>query len=124
MYEAEIACFGFVVPGCEAAGAFEFIEGAFDLISQSVDMVVNRDLDFTPLPCGNDREAAATFHVVSNTISVISLIGDQNFRLRTIRLHNQVVASIIGNFPACNFRCYGEPFGVCAEVNLCRKATF
>ena len=122
--EAEIACFGFIVSGCKASCALELVKGAFNLISQGIDVVINRDRNLTPFPCGDHSNTATMLHIFTDAVGVISLIGNQNFWFRADRIHDQVIAFVIRHFAARYFCRYREPFGIGAEMNFCRKAAF
>ena len=68
MNEAEIACGGFVVAGCEASGAFELVEAAFDAVAERVDETVDGNGFLAIGAAWNDRHCAALFEAVADLI--------------------------------------------------------
>ena len=123
MDEAEIACCGFVVSGCQAPGVLEFVEAALDAVSESVDVVIDRGLDLSPVTHWNDRDAAVGFSVLTDAVGVIALVGDENLWFQCLRIHHEIVALVIRDFPAGDFRRNRKPFGVGTEMNFGREAT-
>ena len=86
-------------------------------------MTVDGVLDFAVPLGGNDRNAAPAFYVLTNEISVIAFIGDQNFRFWAIP-HDRIIALEIGDLAARDGSFYRQSGCVDAEMNFCREATF
>lgn len=124
MDEPEIACGGFVVSGCQASGAFEFVEAAFDLIAQRVDKIIDGDWMFPVGSAWNDRRATMFFYCLSDMIGIIPLVGDENLRRWKIALHQGVKAFVIRDFTSGDFGSHGQAIGVGDQMNLGREATF
>ena len=123
MDEAQIACGGFVVPGCQATRVLEFVEAALDAVSEGVNVVVDRDLELSSATHRNDRDATFRFGVLADAVSVVSLVGDENLRFRRVGVHHEIVALVVRDFPAGDLRRDRQPFGVGAEMNFGREAT-
>lgn len=122
--EAEVACGGFVVSGCQAPRVLELVEAALDAVSEGVDVVVDRGLDLSSTTHRNDRDAAIRACVFTDAVGVIAFIGDENLRVRRVGVHHEIVALVVRNFPAGDLRRDREPFGVGAEMNFGREAAF
>ena len=76
MDEAEVTVGCFIVSGCEAAGIFELVEAPFDHVAQGIDCGIDGKLDQS-VPLGWDhRDTAALFHIFTNEVSVIALVGE------------------------------------------------
>ncbi len=80
-------------------------------------MAVDRNLRFAVPLGGNDRYAAAAFHIVSNKISVIAFICDENFRFWAIP-HDRAIAFEIRDLAARDGGGYRQPSRVDAEMNF------
>lgn len=124
MQEARVAVGGFIISGGDAARVFQLVEATLDAVSQSVDELIDSDLHLASAAHRNDGDAAFGFHVVANAIGVIALVGDQHFGFRPFGVHHDVVALVVRDFAAGDFRRDREPFAGDAEMNFCRKATF
>jgi hypothetical protein len=77
--EAEIACCGFVVACCEAAGAFEFVEAALDAVSKGISYCIDEDWYFAVCFAHDDWGAATAYDDVSDVIAVITPICQDDF---------------------------------------------
>ena len=124
MDEGEIAYGGFVVSCGEAACVLQSVEATLDPVAQAVDEIVDGDLDFAPLAHGNDGNAAAVPDVGADGVGIIALVGNENFRIGRFGVHHEVVALVVRDFPAGDFRRDGEPFGVRPEVDFRGEAAF
>ena len=124
MDEAEIACGGFVVSGCQAARILELVEAALDTVSEGVDVIVDRDLDLSSATHRDDRDAAIRLGVLADPVGVIPLVGDENLRFWRVGVHHQIVALVVRDFPAGDLRRDRESFRVGAEMDFGRDAAF
>src|SRR5258705_1133451 len=124
MDEAEIACSGFVVSSCEAARILEFVEAAFDTISEGVDVVIDRDLDLSSASHRDDCDAAFGLGMLTDAVGIVSFVGDENLGGWRVCVHHEVVALVVRDLPAGDLRCDGEPFGVGTEMDFGREAAF
>jgi len=87
--EAEVAVCGFVVSCCESAGIFEFVKAAFDHVAQGIYGRIDRELD-QAVPLGRDhRDTAALFHILTNEVSIIALVGEQDFGCWSVGVHDR-----------------------------------
>lgn len=103
MQEAGVAVGGFIVSGRHAPRVFEFVEAAFDAVSQSVDVLIDCDVHFAPAAHRNDGDAAFRLQIVADSIGIIALVGDEHFRFRSFDVHHDVVALVIGDFAEGRF---------------------
>lgn len=124
MQEAGFAVCGFIISGGDAPRVFELVEAALDAVSQAVDAPVNCNLPFAPAGYGNDGDAVSRLPVVADAVGVVAVVGDENFWLRPFGFHHDVIAFVVRDFAAGDFRRDREPFAVGAEMYLCRKAAF
>jgi len=118
MDEGEIACGGFVVSSGEASSVLESVEATLDPVAEGVDEVVDGDLDFAAAAHGNDGNAASFFDVGAQAVGVIALVGDKHFRVGRFGVHHEVIALVVRDFSAGDFRRDREPFGVRPEVDF------
>ena len=79
MSEAKVACCGFVVSCCKAAGAFEFIEAALNAVSQSISCCIDKNWYFAVCFAHYDWGAATAYDDVSDVIAVITPICQDDF---------------------------------------------
>ena len=124
MDEAELAFGGFIIAGCQSSGVLELVEAAFHHIAQGVDCGIDRQLNQAVALGRDNRGATALFHIFANEIRIIASICQQHFWLWSICCNHEVIAFVIGNFPATDFSGYGKSDGICPEMNFGRKATF
>ena len=122
--EAEIACGGFVVSGCQAARVLELVEAALDAVPEGVDVIVDRDLDLSPATHRNDRDAALGLGVLADAVGVVALVGDEHLRRGRVGVHHEVVALVVRDLPAGDLGRDREAFGIGAEMDFGREATF
>lgn len=118
MDEGEIACGGLVVSRCQAPGVLEPIEAPLDPVAQGVDEIIDGDLDSTASAHGNDGNAASVLDVGAHGVGIITLVGDEHFRVGHFAIHHEVVALVVRDFAAGDFRRDREPFGVGPEVDF------
>ena len=81
MNEAKITCGSFVVASCQSPGAFEFVEAAFNLVSQNVSYGIHLDGYLSVGLSGNDRPATALNDRVSDMVVVVATISKKHFGL-------------------------------------------
>lgn len=124
MNEAEITGGGFIISCGEASRAFEAVDAALDSISDGVDEVVDDDRLLAVLAAWDDSFGAARSCVISNGVGIITAVGDHDLRIGAVGGHDEVVAFVIRDFPAGDFRRDGEAFAVGAEVDFGGEAAF
>ena len=124
MDDAEVACCCFVVPGCEASGAFELVEAALDLVSKGIDKPIDCNNLLSVGPGRNDRCSTTPFYSGADVIGVITLIGNEDFCSGQVAINKNIIAFIVGHFPAGDFCSDRKSHGVGDQMNLGRKATF
>ena len=124
MDEAEIAGGRFIISCCEASRVFETVDAAFDAVSERVDAFVDDDFDLAVFSAGDDRFGAARLEILANVIGIISAIGEDDFRRGAVGVHHDVVAFVVRDFAAGDFRRDGETFRVSAEVDFGGEAAF
>lgn len=95
MSEAEIACGGFVVACCEAAGAFEFVKAPLNTVSQGVSYCIDEDWHFAVGFAHDDGGAATACDDVSDVIAVITPICQDDFGVRQVIVHQHIKTFII-----------------------------
>ena len=122
MDKSKVACRRFVVAGCQPSGIFKFVEATLNLISQGVDIAIDRNLYFPVFARRDHGIATPAFHIFANEIRIIASICQQHFWLWSICCNHEVIAFVIGNFPATDFSGYGKSDGICPEMNFGRKA--
>lgn len=122
--EAEIARGGLVVSGRQSAGVLELVEAALDAVPEGVDVVVDRDLNFSPASRRDDGGAAVGLGVRADAVGVVALVGDQHLWRGRVGVHHEVVALVVRDFPAGDLGGDREAFGVGAEMDFGREATF
>lgn len=122
--EAEIARGCFVVSGRQPTRVLELVEAALDAVPEGVDVVVDRDLDFSPASRRDDRDPAVGLGVRADAVGIVSLVGDENLRRGRVGVHHEVVALVVRDLAAGDFRGDREAFGVGAEMDFGREATF
>ena len=72
----EVACSSLVVSCCKSLGAFEFVEAALNLISQSIDEAINWN-DLLSIGLGwNDRCPTALFDIASDMDTATRPVSD------------------------------------------------
>ena len=85
---------------------------------------IDRQLD-QGISLGRDHgDAAAPLHIFANEVSVIALVGQQDFRLGAVGIHDRQIAFVIGDFTAAQGESYGQAQRIDAEMDFGRKATF
>lgn len=124
MNDAEVACCCFVVPGCEASGAFEFVEATLYLVSKGIDKPIDCNDLLSVGPGRNDRCSATPFYSGADVIGVITLVGNEDLCSGQVAINKSVIAFIVGHFPAGDLCSDRESRGVGDQMNLGRKATF
>lgn len=124
MNEAEIACGSFIVACCEAARAFEFVEAALDLVSQSVGYGIERDWHLAIGFAGNDRRSTAICYCVADMIAIIATVSQKHLGGRKVAIDQSIEAFEIRDFASRYFCPDRQSVSVGNEVDLGRKATF
>ena len=118
MDEGEIACGGLVVSRRQAPGVFEPVVATLDPVAQGIDEVVDGDLDYSAAAHGNDGNAASFLDVGAHAVGIVALVGDENFRIGRFGVHHEVIALVVRDFAAGDFRRDREPLGVGPEVDF------
>ena len=111
MDEAEIACGGFVVSGCDAPGILQLVDASLDQVAKGVDEIVDGHLHLSALAHGNDCGAAALFDILSNAISVIAPISQQHLRVQPA-VHHGIVALVVRDLSAGDLGFHGQAAAV------------
>ena len=118
MDEGEVACRGFVVSGGEAACVFQPVEAALDAVAQGIDEVVDGDLDLAALAHGNDGHAAAALDIGAHAVGVVALVAEKHPGVGRARLHHEVVAFVVRDFPAGDLNRDRQALGVGPEMDF------
>lgn len=124
MNESEVACGGFVVSGSQASRVLELVEAALDAVSEGVDVAVDRDLDLSSATHRDDGDPAIRRGPLTDAVGVVALVGEKNLGGWRVGVHHEVVALVVRDFPAGDLCRDGEPFGIGAEMDFGREATF
>ena len=124
MDQAKIAFGGFVVPGYEASGVFQFVQAALDLVAHGIDCGIDGELD-PAASLGRDHgEATTAFHILANEVSVIALVAEQYFWRRAVGIHDGQIAVGVRDLTAGQGERYGQVHRIDAEMDFGRKTTF
>jgi hypothetical protein len=124
MDEAKITCCGFVVSGCQPSGTFEFVEAAFNLVSQSINMSIKGNYLFAVSPSWNDRRTTLIDDVLANVIRIIAAIRNEHLGRGQFTIAKQVKALVVGNLTPGDLSPHGKAKGIGDQMYLGRKATF
>ena len=124
MNEPEITFGGFIVSGSQPSRTFEFVEAAFNLVSQGIEEAINRDGLPAVRPARNDRNSTLAGDGFANMVRVIAAIGEEYFRWRQVSIRQQVKALIVGNFTSADLSLHGQTKTIGDQMYLGRETTF
>jgi len=118
MDEGEIAGAGLVVSSGEASSILELVDAPFDPVAEGIDEVVDGDLEFAAAAHGNDGNAASRLDAGAHAIGVVAFVADKHLRIGRFGVHHEVIALVVRDFAAGDFRREREPLGVGPEVDF------
>lgn len=117
-----MAVCNFIRSDGDALWVFQLVEPVLDSVPKTIDVLINCTLHFAAAAHRADGDAASLFHIFANPVGVVAFVGDPHFRFWSVGVHHEVVALVVRDFPAGDFRRDRKPFAIGAEINFCRKA--
>ena len=97
MDKSKVACRRFVVAGCQPSGIFKFVGATLNLISQGVDIAIDRNLYFPVFARRDHGIATPAFHRLCNGRTHDQAIGHR-------RIENGLVPPQTGCWSHLSFR--------------------
>ena len=123
MDEAEIAVGGFIIAGGQPSGIFQFVEAAFDHVTQGIDCRIDGQLD-QPVPlCRDHGCAAAPLHIFANEVSIIAFVAKQHRGCWSIGIHDRHISLEVAHFSAGQCDGYGQAQRIDVEMDFGRETT-